>query len=856
VVDQRLKDFGAAGARDRTEVAITAYAESEVHMSFRWRSKARGDFGAKVAILLLLSLGLGTATLLYTALNRLVVNPLGVVHPESLVRAAFRQPPLMNWKWFHYSTFEAMRPMHSFEDIAVEGLIDTTAVAGGTTQPVTAEMVSGSYFSLLGAKAELGRALNHADDVGNSGAVPVVISHRFWMSNFGGSKSAIGATVSVQGIPFTVCGVMPGWFIGTQLDLAIPDLWLPLSAEPLLSPIPLTSPDSGRNFTFSIIARLRSGVTIAQAQSEFSGVYRAVEEREGEMHPDSQGLIQPAEEGAFPLHSQFDHAIVLLLWCLATLLLMMSANVAGLLLVKAARNQRESAIRMALGSGRRRLICTALIEALWLGLAGAGGGVLVGRVCAPLLKSLLPLGITELPISLVPDLKTDARAVLLALGISLAFGVIPAWIASRVAPQQVLRNGTATRRTGPLVRWLLILQTGVCFVLLVGTGLLVHTFYVLAHTNPGFDVDHLITFTVDSRLYGGSKDLGLSLPWELQRRIQALPGVRNASLASVALMRRIGLKVSVGLPSQKIRQQDFLNTSEDSVSSTFFDTLGLPILSGRSFSEAESAHSLDATQDLSEREATNLPLLPVVINEAFAHMMFPQENPLGKTFGSAPPGQIAKRTFVVIGIAGDSKYRSLREALLPIFYRLYSPKTGQPQFYLYVRTQGPPEAIIHSARQVLATLAPGLPFSRVETMHEQISDSLWQERLLAVLAGVFSVFSLLMAAMGLYALLAYDATQRTPEFGIRTAVGAQRRDLVILLYKELVQIVVPGLVIGLVACLFLARLIASELYGIKPLDPSSLAGALLIVAVIGFISVWQPIRYATKVDPATVLREQ
>jgi ABC-type antimicrobial peptide transport system permease subunit len=173
-----------------------------------------------------------------------------------------------------------------------------------------------------------------------------------------------------------------------------------------------------------------------------------------------------------------------------------------------------------------------------------------------------------------------------------------------------------------------------------------------------------------------------------------------------------------------------------------------------------------------------------------------------------------------------------------------------------VRTQGPPDAIIHAARQVLASLAPGLPFSKVETMHEQISESLWQERLVAALAGVFSVFSLLMAGMGLYALLAYDATQRTREFGIRTAVGAQRRDLVILLLKELVQIVLPGLAIGLVACLFLARLIASALYGIKPLDPVSLVGALLVVGVIGFISAWQPICYATKVDPAIVLREE
>lgn len=812
-------------------------------MMFRRGPSRRGDFGAKIAIILLLSFGLGAATLLYTALDRLVVNPLGVAHPETLVRAVKRQPPLMDWKWFPYSTFEAMRPMRSFEDIAVEGPFGATASAGGTLQSATAEMVSGGYFSLLGAKAELGRTLHRADDVGNSGTVPVVISHGLWMSSFGGSKSAIGSTLSVHRIPFTVVGVMPRWFIGTQLDSSVPDLWLPLSAEPLLSPTPLTDPGSVRKFTFSIVARLRSGVTIAQAQSEFSGVYRAIQAREGETDPGSEGLIQSAGQGAFPLHGQFDHAIVLLLWGLTALLLMMCANVAGLLLVKAAKNQRESAIRVALGAGRTRLILAALIESVSLGLAGACGGLLVARVCAPLLKSLLPPGITQLPVSLIPNLKSDAQSVLLALGVSLVFGVIPAWTASRIAPERVLRSGTATRRTGPLGRWLLILQTGASLVLLVGTGLLIHTFYALAHTNPGFDVDHLITFTVDSKQYGGSKELGLSLPGDLQRRIQALPGVRNASLTSMALMQRIGLKTSVALPGRKIPPEDFLNTSENDVSSSFFDTLGIPILAGRNFSDAEAAR--------------RPPAIPIVINEAFAHLLFPHENPLGKTIGQGPAGKFAKPLGIVVGVAGDSKYRSLREALLPIFYSPYATGDGQPgEFYLYVRTQGPPEAIIQAARQVLSSLAPGLPFSKVETMHAQISQSLWQERLVAVLAGVFSLFSLLMAGMGFYAVLAYDATQRKREFGIRSAVGAQRQDLVILLLTELAQIVVPGMVIGLLACSFVARLLASALYGIKPFDPVPFAGALLIVGVIGLISAWQPVRYATKVDPAIVLREE
>ncbi|HTV57141.1 MAG TPA: FtsX-like permease family protein, partial [Terriglobia bacterium] len=555
-----------------------------------------------------------------------------------------------------------------------------------------------------------------------------------------------------------------------------------------------------------------------------------------------QGLIQPAADGAFALHDQFGHAITLLLWGIATLLLMMCASVSGLMLVKAARNQKETAIRLALGAGRARLVRVALTESLSLGLAGAAGGLLVAWLCAPLMMSLLPPELTQLPISLVPDMKVDTLALLLALGVSLIFGVLPAWAASRIAPQQVLRAGTATRRTGLIGRSMLIFQTAASLVLLVGTGLLIRTFYVLARTNPGFDVDHLVVFEVDSRQYGGSKQAVNALPQELQHRIEAIPGVRDASLASMALMQRIGLKISVALAGQKVPQDAFLNTSEDDVSRSFFETMGIPILSGRSFSGTEEAHSA---------------LFPVVINQAFSHLIFPHEDPLGKYFGVAAPGKMAKSKFVVLGVAGDSKYRSLREALLPIFYGPYSPGDGQPgQFYLYVRTQGPPSDIVNAARKVLSSLDPQLPFSKVYTMKEQLSQSLWRERLLSALAAIFSLISILMAGMGLYALLSYDANQRTREFGIRSAVGARKRHLTAVLLKELVYIIGPGAAIGLAACLLLTRVIASLLYGIKPLDPLSVSGALLIVAAIGLISAWQPIRRAIGVDPAIVLRDE
>jgi predicted permease len=355
-------------------------------------------------------------------------------------------------------------------------------------------------------------------------------------------------------------------------------------------------------------------------------------------------------------------------------------------------------------------------------------------------------------------------------------------------------------------------------------------------------VEHLIAFTVNPGIKGRSAKVLPTFPADLQQRIQSLPGVRSASLASAPLMQRIGMKTTVALPGQKIPSEAFLNTTLDSVSNSFFDTLGIPTLSGRSFTTADALRSGP---------------VPTIINEAFARLIFPNQNPLGKAFGTGAPGRMAAATNVVVGIAGDSKYRSLREAMLPIYYTPIEQRSDwSSEFYLYVRTQGSPASIVQAARKVLSSLDPQLPFSAVITMREQLNESLWQERLLAVLAGIFSVISVLMAGTGLYGLLSYDASQRTREFGIRSAVGAQKKHVAALLLKELIRIVVPGLIIGLLACLLLTRIIASALYGIKPFDPLSLACALLTVGAIGIIAVWQPMRLAMNVDPAVVLREE
>jgi predicted permease len=526
---------------------------------------------------------------------------------------------------------------------------------------------------------------------------------------------------------------------------------------------------------------------------------------------------------------------------------MMCANVGGLLLARTARRERDTAVRIALGASRTRLLATALLESATLGVAGGCGGIALAFAGAPLFVRLLPLGHNAAPLSLAPNLAIALFALALALLLSILFGALPAWLTSRAMPQHALRRGASTSRSSSLSRALLVLQTALTLVLLVETGLMLRTFSALRHTDPGFDVDHVLTFTLVPAIAGPNAGVVSTLPpglrEDLLERVRQLPGVRGASFAGAAPMQRIGFKTTVAMPGQNIVASAFLNTSLNVVSSNFFETMGMPILGGRAFIATDAD--------------TKSPVpVPVIITDAFAHTFFPGQNPLGRTFGNGSPGEIAKAAYRVVGIAGDSKYRSLREPLLPIFYTPMQLRTYEGTQYLYVRTLGPPESIIAAVRNTLAQLDPRLPFSEIVTMQQQVSESLWQERLLAVLAAIFSIVSILMAATGLYGLLAYDASQRTREFGIRIAVGAQRTSVASLLLRDLVRIVLPGAAAGVLLCVLLSRLVASTLYGVRPSDPVSFTGALLAVSAIAAAASCLPVWRTLRIDPATILRDE
>ena len=795
------------------------------------------DSGANLLIVALLAVGLGATALLYTAFDRLLLHPLRVANPDTMVRFGASMPPVIYWDYFSYQQYEAIRRLRSVSDIAAEGSTQVTLSTGLENRSLVGLIVSGNYFSLMGIPAELGRTLNPIDEQATSETIPVLISDRLWKSYFGASRTALGSSIRLQGVLCTVIGVMPPTFSGSQLDNRA-DVWLPFSSEPLFSNKSLSDPASDQYF--SVLGRLVPHATIQQAQSEFSTLLPHIDRDQEQHGRHATGIAVPITQGTFAVREQFHRALRLLLWAAGMLLLILCANVAGLLLAVASRKKSDTAIRVALGATRTKLISHALYRSTFMALAGAGGGLLIAAAGAPFVAALLPSGSTGFVVSLAPDWRIAVGLTALAFCLAVGFSVIPVWHSCRIQPHLALQSRGSSRRSGLVGKTLLIFQSAAAVLLLVTTGMLVHTFYVLRHTNPGFEVEHLLTLRLTADIQSASH-LPPDFAGEPQQKIQALPGVQSASLATPALMHRIGLKTSVAITGQKISSASFLNTSFDRVSDSFFETLGIPLLTGRSF---------DAM------DGRNTKPVPTIINEAFARQIFSNTDPLGKTFGMGSPGDTATAANVVVGVVADSKYRSLRESMLPIYYTpIRQQPDWQSDFYLYIRTEGTPESTVQEARQVLFRLAPTLAFSEATTMEEELRESLWQERLLASLASAFSIISVLIVSLGLYGLLSYDVSQRAREFGIRSAVGAQPFDIAALVLKDLLRILLSGCLLGGVAFACFARIMTSALYGVKIYDPASFSAAVLFAILIGTVSGWSPIRRALKVDPVIALKE-
>ncbi len=798
----------------------------------------------------LLALGIGATTVVFSLFDAVFLRPLPVRQPAELVRMVQHVPKLRTYSNFPYVYYEALRD-HSTTLAAVFGdTVDYAHFAMSDPEPTEEIRVYGvtpEFFPALGVHARYGRVLLRSDAKETPGLLPAVLSYGFWQRRFGGDPGVVNKrTLLINGHRFVIVGVMPREFNGITVDTA-PDVRVPLRAYFLLGDFPKD------RLYLEVAGRLKPGVALSLAEAECLALWRSTMETYlRDVFKDSPQAIsaqlsrgmalEPIARGVSLLRDRYGDVLKLVMASVALLLLIVCTNVAGLLLERAAARQSEITVRLAVGATRFRLVRQVLAENLLLAALGAVGALAVTLVGIPLaLRGLPPIRAYPSP-SIVPlamDLGINWRIFLFLLFISLAtmllFSLSPALAVSRSNLDTLLRAG----RSSANVRGrqaLIALQVALCTFLLVTASLFVRTFQQLQHVNPGFDRNHIATFTIDLNAHKGQTAAFLQTFTE---RVRALPGVESVAISSMGVMRGTGTAVTVAPARQRSGRADFLNTTTAAISPEYFDTMGIHILSGRGFT----------TNDVPAPKAATR--VSAVVNQAFVRRFFPGTQPLGKLYGWVAPGGVAKEQFEIVGVVSDAKYRSLRAPLIPI---AYTCQTAFDDFVLNVRTRMRPDGIIAPVRRTLASLDPGLPILEAHAMAEEIDISTGSERITAELASLFGVVAALLVGVGMYGLLAFAVTQRRREIGIRMALGAMRDDILALVVGRGLILTSVGLGIGLLASLAATRIFASLLYGVRPADPLTFAIVPLMLVGLVLIASYIPARRATKVDPMVALR--
>ncbi len=803
--------------------------------------------GFTLVAVALLGAGIGANAVIFSALDAVLLRPLGVHHPEQLVRMVQRSPQLGTRSSFEYPLYETLRD-HSTTLSAVFGE-EELLLALNEPRPaeqIRLNLVTPEYFEQLGVPAAIGRALTPDDAKENPGMVPAVLSYGFWRRRFNGDPGAIGTTITVRGHKLAIVGVMPREFNGTSLDTS-PDVRVPVRAAPLLFEEGDKPTTLKELVNLSLVGRLKPGVTPAQAKAESYSFWRANIQTVWKEHQDiveselRRGMdVEPLGHGTSILRDKFGNALELLIASVGLLLLMVCANLAGLLLARSTARSEEIALRLALGATRARLVRQMLTESALLAALGSVAGLLIAMAATPLLIRALPpmrdLSTARLAISV--NIGVNQRVLFFSFAVSaitvLLFGLAPAIGASRASLDSVLRG---TRATGGWRgrRALIVFQIALCTVLLAGAGILTRTFEQLRHVDPGFDASRLVTFTAVPSLAGYSNEQAKSLRLALTDRVRQMPGVITVAVASRGLMRGSGIKVTITPPGQQPSPADFLNSSLNTVTPGYFETMGMRIVAGRDFTPAD--------------EQIQKPPFKAVVNQAFAQHFFPGQDPVGRIFGNPA------RANEIVGVVSDAKYRSLREPMTPTYYNVWKDQDFQ-SMQLEVRTRSDPQSIIEPVRQALAALDPALPFTEIETMSDEVDGSAAGERLTATLASLFGSLAAVLAAIGIYGLLAYVVAQRRREIGIRMALGARPSDIGEMIGMQALVMVAIGVALGIGATLMLGPLIKSLLYGIAPSDTVSLSSAALFVAAIAAVATAIPVLHATRIHPASALRQE
>ena len=831
---------------------------------------------------LTLALGIGATTAVFTLIQQVMLRTLPVAKPQQLWRIGDaarccystgytqgNQAAQNDWtlfSWEAYQRFRADTP--AFEELSAfqigtgnGDLAVRRAGSAAAVQERLGEFVSGNFFRTFGISAWRGRLFTDADDV--EAAPPVaVMSFHTWQEHYGSDPSVVGATYEINGQAFTVVGIAPPGFFGAKVDASgMPDVWLPLTTEPLISGATSRLKNPGLAW-FDLIGRVSPDTNPKTLEAQLQGeLHEWLASHRADMSPRDRPLwemqtlhVTPGGAGVSLMRERYQDALRLLLIAAVCVLLLACANVANLLLARGSRHRHETAMRVAIGASRARVVREALIGSAVLGILGGAAGIAVAYAGASL---ILRLAFRDawVPVSAAPSNPVLFFALAVATMTGLLFGVAPAWMTSHADPIDAMRGSNRTASgTTKAQKILVIAQAAVSVVLLSAAAMLGQSLRNLEHQNLGFDADGRYLVSVDPKLSNIPEEQLLPLFREIETRLRTVRGVRMASAALYAPLGGLDWAHDIriaGRPEPGAR--DDVSAAWTRVMPGFFDTIGDRIVMGRPITDADNTNAR----------------LVAVVNEAFARKFFQNENPIGRHFGPAPRKNA--EAYEIVGVAADVHYfpSTVRVPERPMYFlaegqsttfddsELQSREVWSHYLYdLVIWAPGSPPGLAEEVRDVLAAVDPDLVMGPLEPYSEVVRGHFAQQNMVASLTWLFGAFGLVLAAVGLYGVTAYGVEQRTREIGVRMALGADRASVIAMVLRGAFGQVGTGLALGVPVAIGAGLLMASQLFGVTPWDPMILSAAPVLLVLAALIAAAIPAHRAASVDPADALRAE
>ncbi|MBI4902377.1 MAG: ABC transporter permease [Acidobacteria bacterium] len=822
---------------------------------FALRAMRRSPLFTSVAVLSL-ALGIGANTAIFTLMDQIMLRPLPVKDPERLVMLYQRgnhNGSNMGSRMHSYPIYrDYQQKAAPLAEVLCRRLVATSISVDNQTERVGAEMVSGNYFSMLGVKPRLGRVFSSDEDDRVSRGHPVaILSHDYWKTRFANDRNVIGKKILINNYPMTVVGVAAEGFTG--LDPAqSSQIWVPILMKPVMVPEwEWVQVEDRRTRWVQVFGRLKPGYTVESAKAPLQGLFMQVRQYEmtlpaaakwsnymREQFMKGTLLVEAADGGYSQLRNNSSKALVVLMCMVGLVLLIACANVANLLIARAFARQKEIAVRLSIGASRGQLVRQLLVESMVLSFIGGVLGVGLAVLLTKGMLAFVPAEGNPLLIQPNPDTRILGFTLGLTFLTGLIFGVVPALRASRPDLWTTLKDamGSIAGTGGSLFlrKGLVAAQVALSFLLLFGAGLFVRSLQNLKATNTGFEnIDNLITFQVAPALSGYDAPRTVHFYQQLLEQIRGLPGVKSAGIAAVPLLSGDEWDSSVRVEGHQAADGEDMQAFMNALSPGYFATMGIPVIEGRDFDHRDMKKDAKVT----------------IVNRRFAKHYFKDRSAVGRHLGRGGPN--SKLDIEIIGVVEDTLYEGPREG---VRRQAFVPYYGNNGVAFYIRTATSSQSSYAALRSEVRKLDAGMPVYQMKTLEAQLDQTLLTERLIAMLSASFGLLATLLAAIGLYGVMAFVVARRTKEMGIRMALGAQGSSVIWLVMREVLLLLGIGLAVGIPSALGLGRYVASQLFGVKPTDPMlALVTTMMLICVSG-LSGFIPARRASRIDPILALR--